>query len=251
VKPRLAALLATLSLATATLAQKTPDPFPVEAQTALPDISALQGKMLVIRGFYRTAELHFAPSGTVEGSAEKGFGPGDGLIHVAHIEISQRSVTFTGDHPLMYYDAPTDALSFRTGWPQRRITIDLPPKADSASAAQAVWAVFYKPDESMLPGCTPEEKEFRKAALVLARKRPHYPASGLCLPFGERITNEVGQNTLAPKPLSTPDPAMPSDAPRDRKLKALVILGVVVDESGHAENIMVLQSQAYNFDLAR
>jgi TonB family protein len=141
----------------------------------------------------------------------------------------------------------------RTGWSQRRVTIDLPLNADRSTAEQAVWAVFYKPTESVLPGCTPEDKEFRKALVVHTltvrdgTKIP-YPPTGLCLPFGERIRNHVGENALAPKPLSTPDPAIPQDAPRE--LDALVILGVVVDSSGHPQTIMVLKSQSYSFDIS-
>lgn len=208
---------------------------------------------MIVRDFYRSADLHFSATGQLVGTGEKGFGPTDALIHIAEIKASSKRIIFTGDLPLMYYDAALDKISFRKGWMNRRVEIDLPPNADTAAAEQAIWSVFYKPTDQMLPPCTAHEKEIRQQLLVEHVGKPehvHYPATGLCLPHGERLLNQVGENATVPRALSTPDPAFPPGAPRNKDFHGLVVLGLIVDASGHPSTIFVKKSQSSGFDLS-
>lgn len=225
------------------------------AQTqTLPLAATLHDKILVIRGFYRTEQLHFSSDGKLVDPAESGFGATDATFHVVGVELRPGQVLIKGDLPTLYYKADTGTIQFAEGSLKRQVLIDLADSSDQKAVEQAIWKTFYRPGDPEQPSCTAEEKADYQAlqlAAIRARKsslQKEYGPNGLCLPLGEHVTHKVGREVEAPKQIHTPDPGFPADAHSSRPFDDTVILGVVIDETGKPSTISVLKSLGSNFD---
>lgn len=244
--PSAFAVLLVSLLPTAASAQKKAPPTPPEI------VPGFKNKLLVLRGFYRTENLHFRQDGQLVDPAEAGFGPTDGAFHVQIVIREPKRIVFIGDLPLIYYNAEPGTVRYAEGPVRRKVQIDLENPDDARAAENSIWKVFFREGEAAAPECSEAQRlDYQKRQIALLasgeQKGSPYPADGLCLPMGERIVDRVGKDVTAPKAVSTPDPSFPEDGPRG-PFDGSVLLSTVIDTTGRPSTISVLRGLGDNFD---
>jgi TonB family protein len=216
-------------------------------------------KVLTLRQFYSGDRLHFDATGKLLGSNNKGPWTINGEITAKQISFHDGAVHIRGQRQFLFYDPEKKTLRdvasitkqdtahklFKTkklnDWIGDEANVDIeiecgqsPELADAAYALNQVFLSEDEPLKNVLPD-------------FWAGWAPGGPVKVSPLRPGEKAYR-VGPGISAPHPTYTPDPEYSDIARKASYRDALVLLWLVVDESGLPEHVRIVKPAGLGLD---
>lgn len=214
--------------------------------------SQLMRKVVVIRGYPRSEQLHFAADGKLLSAPDPGVGASDGQIVIDGVQIHSSDIVVRGSLPTMYFDLKSGRVAYQEGYIRRSVTVDATDTTSVDRVMESIWRAFYRPGEAAAQGCSAEESSYFLSEVKLQSAKLGKPSNNkdstkppddkkpLCLPNGERI-DRVGGPIKVPRAYSTPDPSYTQEA-KAKRVRGQVMLGAVIDAQGRPSTLIVLQT---------
>lgn len=241
---------------------------------------AYRGKTLILRGFYSGNRLQYDASGTLTGSASSGDWMSEGFVQVREIRSSHRHLIVEGERQLVIQYGGKEFAFLREkaeDIDKRPVTIEaeIDPQNASTEQADAVMAKIFLTASDDLKATVPDYwkpclriaaagngENFRMSADLLAVPgavpgsapgvASSEPAGPAAAESGDKYalncaTRTRGVRGVHPTAIYQPFPEF-SDRARQKKQQGNVLVTLVVNREGLAENVRIQRPLGYGLD---
>src|SRR3954467_370784 len=222
----------------------------------------LQHKILLLRNFYRGDKLHYSSTGEALGNPSAGNWTVDGAVVISKISISHTLLQIRATRCFLSLGAdgyellPSEReLIVEIDFGTQAITVDsvhelmhhmfLNLQDRAADFVPAYWKPCFGAQPTTARTC-------RLSPRVAALFKFAPPLQTATLADSTKTSAnppavEIGDGVIAPRAIYAPNPKY-SELARRWRIQGIVVLALIVDKSGHPQDVKVISSLGYGLD---